>query len=236
VISAIGHETDTTLIDYAADIRAPTPTAAAELAVPVRTDLLATLGSLDERRSRAISVTLTGKQQRLRDLSRALPRPLDLVLNQTKRLDGLAMRLPSALTSLVQRRRLNLVERAVPLNPRLLAQMLRQKSTEHRATSTRFVSTTVRQVERFRDRLEGLERLRQTLGYRETLRRGYAVIRDDDRVLTTTQGVASARGTLTAEFFDGRANLAASDAEKPLNPVAKPKKPPKPASDQGDLF
>ena len=73
LISAVGHETDTTLIDFASDKRAPTPTAAAELAVPVRVELAAWLASMEERRIRALSDGLARRQQRLRDLARALP-------------------------------------------------------------------------------------------------------------------------------------------------------------------
>ena len=74
LISAVGHETDTTLIDFAADRRAPTPTAAAEMAVPVRLDLLATLDGQGARLSRAVAQGVSQRGQRLRDLARALPR------------------------------------------------------------------------------------------------------------------------------------------------------------------
>ena len=87
IISAVGHETDTTLIDFVSDMRAPTPTAAAELAVPVRLDLLAELNSLSTRSARALTNTMLVKRQRLVDLVRALPRPATLLLNSQQRLD-----------------------------------------------------------------------------------------------------------------------------------------------------
>ncbi len=97
LISAVGHETDTTLIDHAADLRAPTPTAAAELAVPVRLDLLATVEALSARLLRAVAQGVDRRGQRLRDLGRALPRPEALVATPRQRLDTAAMRLSSGL-------------------------------------------------------------------------------------------------------------------------------------------
>ncbi|MEX2517953.1 MAG: exodeoxyribonuclease VII large subunit [Paracoccaceae bacterium] len=97
LISAIGHETDTTLIDLVADRRAPTPTAAAEMAVPVRGELQAAIASLDERRARALSRLMEERRRRLRDLARALPRPEEIAAPARQRLDAAAERLPRAL-------------------------------------------------------------------------------------------------------------------------------------------
>ena len=90
LISAVGHETDTTLIDLAADRRAPTPTAAAEMAVPVRLELLAGVAGLEGRRRAALARALGQRQQRLRDLARGLPRPEALISERAQRLDALA--------------------------------------------------------------------------------------------------------------------------------------------------
>ncbi|TMV81699.1 hypothetical protein FGG78_24720, partial [Thioclava sp. BHET1] len=126
LISAVGHETDTTLIDFASDRRAPTPTAAAEMAVPVRMELLANLDQQGARLSRALSQGLIARGQRLRDLARALPRPETLVEQAGQRLDLWAERLPAALgrATGVKRARFNTL--AAHIRPRLLGTLIEQ--------------------------------------------------------------------------------------------------------------
>ena len=125
LISAVGHETDTTLIDYVADRRAPTPTAAAELAVPVRADLLAALGNLEARLIGAQARGLSARGQRLRDVARALPRPQDLTRHAAQRLDLTGERLPRALRGRIGTARLRLGTASATLRPATLAARLR---------------------------------------------------------------------------------------------------------------
>ncbi|MBE0414516.1 exodeoxyribonuclease VII large subunit [Yoonia sp.] len=122
LISAVGHETDTTLIDFVADMRAPTPTAAAELAVPVRMELLGWVDQQGARLRRALSVGVQQRQQRLRDLSRALPQVDTLVEGPRQRLDYLTDRLPNALRHAAAQKRLQMSEAA--LRPQILARRL----------------------------------------------------------------------------------------------------------------
>lgn len=128
LISAVGHETDTTLIDYAADTRAPTPTAAAELAVPVRVELMAYLGQQHARMSRALSQTLVQRGQRLRDMARALPRPDSLLDSPRQRLDRAGDRLARA-AQLTQDPRRRFESAAARLDPALMAGVQRRKVT-----------------------------------------------------------------------------------------------------------
>jgi exodeoxyribonuclease VII large subunit len=93
LISAVGHETDTTLIDYASDVRAPTPTAAAEMAVPVRLDLLADLAGKGARLSGAVARLFAERRLHLSGLARGLPEPHDLIGAAAQRLDDRAERL-----------------------------------------------------------------------------------------------------------------------------------------------
>lgn len=126
LISAVGHETDTTLIDYVSDMRAPTPTAAAELAVPVRSELIAYLDQQHARMSRALSQGLVQRGQRLRDLSRALPRPDSLLDSPRQRLDRACDRLSRA-ASLTDAPRQQLDRAASRLDPALMAGVQRRK-------------------------------------------------------------------------------------------------------------
>ncbi|MGR3757095.1 MAG: exodeoxyribonuclease VII large subunit, partial [Tranquillimonas sp.] len=125
LISAVGHETDTTLIDFVSDRRAPTPTAAAELAVPVRLDLLAWADGQGARLRRAAVQGLGQRRQRLRDLARALPRDDQLLDPPRQRLDWLDMRLPAALSGYTQTRRTRLAHLAAALRPAGLSARMR---------------------------------------------------------------------------------------------------------------
>ena len=97
VISAVGHETDWTLLDHAADLRAPTPTGAAEMAVPVRSELLAQTGGLSRRLGEATRRTLDLRRAELRSAARALPSPESILAARRQRLDLAAGRLAPGL-------------------------------------------------------------------------------------------------------------------------------------------
>ncbi|NKB26384.1 MAG: exodeoxyribonuclease VII large subunit [Rhodobacteraceae bacterium] len=145
LISAVGHETDTTLIDFVSDHRAPTPTAAAERAVPVRLDLLAWLDGQGARLSRAASEATSRRRQRLADLSRALPRPETLLSTARQRLDLAEGRLPQALRNTAARKRLRLVEVSANLSPRALKVRLATARQQLHDQASRAAATQLRQ-------------------------------------------------------------------------------------------
>jgi len=283
LISAVGHEPDTTLIDFASDKRAPTPTAAAEIAVPVRRDLLAWASEQEARLTAALTQGLTRRGQRLTDLARALPRPAALLDTPRQRLDRAGEKLPAALTArvrqgdlrlqkaagglrpgLVQARSQRLGDRLEGLGHRLDAALARPAGEKRRAftklaarlDASRVVEARARKAREFdalvrrlklagetrsardRARLAALDRTHQTLGYRETLKRGYAVVRGDGDVVMTKVAAEKA-GALEIEFSDGRLALGegAEAPPKKAKPKPPPKTPPKtPPPEQGSLF
>jgi exodeoxyribonuclease VII large subunit len=104
VISGVGHETDTTLIDFVADLRAPTPTGAAEMAVPVRDELLLWVREQEQRTLRGMMQRLQTGADRVTGLSRGLPNPRQLLEHATQRLDVATERLEAALPSLLHKK------------------------------------------------------------------------------------------------------------------------------------
>ena len=148
LISAVGHETDTTLIDYASDLRAPTPTAAAELAVPVRLDLIAALDALIARKSRGVAQGLAGRGQRLRDLSRALPRLESVLTNPRQRYDGAVQRLGGALGIAASKKRAGFGVVAGRLRPEILRGLIARRHEALAANAARLDDRAARATER----------------------------------------------------------------------------------------
>src|SRR5262245_53504205 len=120
LISAVGHETDITLIDFASDKRAPTPTAAAEMAVPVRLDLLAQIDGLARRHVSCWARGLDARRTELRAAARALPAADQLLAAPRQKLDSLAERLPRALTANAEIHHKQYLRCAARLSPQLL--------------------------------------------------------------------------------------------------------------------
>jgi exodeoxyribonuclease VII large subunit len=150
--------------------------------------------------------------------------------NERRRMDALASRLAPALLRSVTVQRTAFRARADRMQLRSLTVDVTRKREALTALSRRFAETTQRQVSTWYQRLEATDRLRETLGYKATLARGYAVVRDGD-TLITTQKAAALAGALEIEFSDGRYSV---DGPARAKPAPKPVKPdPK---DQGSLF
>ena len=238
VISAVGHETDTTLADYAADRRAPTPTAAAEMAVPVRVDLNATLADFAARQRRAVHRPVELGRERLEARVRRMPRPEVLLQPQAQRLDDLSERLRRGLTTRAGQGREQLAGVAARLSPAILHRASRDAA--QRLQSARLVPALVeRPLAQSRDRLAALSRLASQLHPEKPLERGYAIVRDAAGKALTNRVQAAQEATLSLQFRDGSLDVAAAGSAPPPAPPAKPKRraKPTPATDaQEDLF
>jgi exodeoxyribonuclease VII large subunit len=234
LISAVGHETDTTLIDHAADRRAPTPTAAAEIAVPVRAELVATLADLSARRLRALSRGLEQRRQRLGDLARALPRPDQILAERRQRLDVAVARLPRPGDMLAARReKLAFLAHRLPQGLARRAQAARVALT--RQTGRLSVRLLTGRTERMRERLGSLARLYGSLHYQETLKRGYVLVRDAGGTVLTRAAAVTPGAPLELQFADGRVGALADGATPPPRP-AKTRGTPDSGGAQGSLF
>ncbi len=210
VISAIGHETDTTLADFAADLRAPTPTAAAERAVPVREDLLGQLGELALRQRRAAVRPVALGRERLASRAQRLPRPETLVAAQIQRLDELGERLRRGLGDRIIFARAALLCDRAKLSAPLLQS--RHDLARHRLSANRLSpALVVGRIAVQRDRLAAMARLVQSLNPDGVLRRGYVRVTGPDGQTLITKAAAVGQSSLSLHFRDGTLLVAPYD-------------------------
>lgn len=180
LISAVGHETDTTLIDFAADRRAPTPTAAAEMAVPVRTELLAQALDFERRVLRCFAYGLDQRRKHLQALARALPRADQLFASTRQRFDIAADRLVHGLRRNLQEHRRAFVETALLLRPRCVTSRIEAGSVRVTGAAHRLARCHAARLRSWRDRMESAGRLLESVSYRSVLERGFALVRGAD--------------------------------------------------------
>ncbi len=239
VISAVGHETDTTLADFAADLRAPTPTAAAEMAVPVRSDLSLQSADLALRKRRCVARPVTLGRERLEARVRHLPRPEALLAAHAQRLDDTGERARRALADRAGTGARQLGQVA----GRLSAPMLRRQFGEarQRLTAARFDAGLLEgRLARAADRLAAISRLLPQLDPDKPLALGFARVMNGNRDTLTTSLQAGAESTLILRFADGEVTVGGA-SPVPGRP-ARPKRPsgasspPSPPPTQGDLF
>jgi exodeoxyribonuclease VII large subunit len=204
VISAVGHETDTSLCDFAADLRAPTPTAAAELAVPVLADVRHTVATLAHRTERCVRRYHERAGERLAALARLLPRRDALLGPQRQKLDDAGARLDRALEQRAMLARGQLERIAAPLRPAMLD----------------------RRLEAARQRLDGAGRHLELVHPNRPLEKGYAWVeaRGTHKVIGTAEGARAAQA-VTLHFVDGSVDARVERSPGRSYTVVKPEQP-----------
>jgi exodeoxyribonuclease VII large subunit len=227
LLSAIGHETDFTLIDFAADKRAPTPTAAAEMAVPVRSELLATVDDLAARHLAAVARRIERDRRELRAAARALPGPENLLAIPRRTFDELSSRLGRGLMANARAHRVQFERAAARLSVASIGHMISRCGERAQALGDRAYRGVKRQLERKRAELEPAARALPLVSYHEILARGFAVVRSGGVPVRSTAAVPPG-AKLDIQFHDG--NVAAT-----ADGTAAPKKK-APGGSQGSLF
>jgi len=202
LISAVGHETDTTLIDFAADLRAPTPTAAAELAVPVRADLFTQLGELGHRARQCLTRRAERSRERFDLTVCRWPEPAALFATPVQRLDELGERLPRSLAARASNARADMNLVAGRLRRELVDQLVARQS----------------------DRLAATWKIAELAHPERPLRRGFARVTARDGRTMTSAAAARAEALLTLHFGDGKLDAAAGNAAPPLGVERKPRR------------
>ena len=227
LISAVGHETDTTLIDFAADVRAPTPSAAAEMAVPVRIELLAQVMDDGGRMVGAVNRLLAERRTQVEGLGRGLPHPGRRVEEAAQRIDDWSERLSNAARVGIQARAARLSELVAQLtNPK---QMIVHAGKELGRETQALRSTMKRALAEPARRLEHAGALLQSYSYARVLERGFALVSDEAGAPVTSVGALAPGKRLGVRFSDGEAAATVTGVASPDGAGGPAKKPAPPA-------
>ncbi len=229
LISAVGHETDTTLIDYASDLRAPTPTAAAERAVPVRADLLERVSTFGARLTTGLVRGVELRRAQLRTLAAHLPKPEAVLGLAQQRADRAGEKLAAALMMRVRAAQSTFDRTAARLRPSALSQDVKRRGERLVEMQTRLAAAMARALRQKREAAAGAGRLLETLSHKSVLARGFALV-ERGGALVRRAGDLSAGDAVTISFADGSAP-ATIGAPGGARPAAK-----KSGAAQGDLF
>ena len=201
IISAVGHETDYTLIDLVADMRAPTPTAAAEFAVPVIVDLKYTIRSLQDRISSKLTNSLRYYSERLDANKRILNQMLNQINNYTQRVDELSFRLVGALPNLLKNKKSSL--QYFPITRLQPMKILKYKYLQYKYYSDNLISKKEPLLKAQEHRLILSTSLLMSLDYNNVLKRGYAMIKNKDGHFISTILDAKNSPSLYLKMQDG---------------------------------
>ncbi|NVJ99222.1 MAG: exodeoxyribonuclease VII large subunit [Alphaproteobacteria bacterium] len=229
LISAVGHETDTTLIDYVSDLRAPTPTGAAEKAVPVQEDLRFTVADLGRRLAGLRVAILRDREERLRGLARGLPSPRDILGLAQQRFDDLSERLPRGLVASVQLKTGQLNRLVGGLSAGRLRQLLSFRFNQMEGAANRLAPAYERKLQSLSDRLAASGRMLDSLSYERVLERGYAFVENEQGKPVSRAANLTSGDKVKVHFADGGLDMTVLDGDNP-QPKSIQKPDPKPST------
>jgi len=232
LISAVGHETDTTLIDFVSDRRAPTPTAAAEMAVPLRSELLGQVADFERRTLRCFTKGMEDRSRHLSQLARVLPRADQLFAQPRQRFDNWAERLPKALRRNLQEHRRAFAEAGAQLQDRPIKSHIKLLEERTMAYARRFKQIQNSRIAESRRHIDSLGRVLEGLSYRSALDRGFALVRGEDGTIRRRAAQVTSGEGLSLTFADGGVAAVASGTPAP----GKSKSRGKTSGNQGSLF
>ena len=255
LISAVGHETDWTLIDLVADARAPTPTKAAEWAVPKFSELLERNRELADRLHISLRRFLEQVRARLTAAERGLPKPTDLIAISRQRFDnsgerlGRALkantqihithsqrifdRLVPALRNATQARRLRFDRTGARLTVSAISVRISNVSQQMETAKVRMRNGFIQQLRQYRTQVETQSKLLNSLGYQQVLARGFALVRRVEGQMVRSASEVGSGDELSLQFTDGNVYVKTLDEggePKRKIPETGSKKPKKTAS------
>jgi exodeoxyribonuclease VII large subunit len=239
LISAVGHETDTTLIDFASDLRAPTPTGAAEKAVPVRTELVERVETLQARLVGGLTRGMERRRTELRGAGARLPRPDAILQIPQQRYDRAAERLSAALVANARAAQSKLDRVAARLRPEALAHTVTRRRERLDLVASRLLPA---QKQRILDRARALQasaRMLESLSHKAVLARGFAMVQRADGSLVRGAEELTPGDVVDIQFQDEKARAVIGAEEKPKRAAAASTSPGprrKENPDQGNLF
>jgi exodeoxyribonuclease VII large subunit len=226
IISAVGHETDWTLIDLVADARAPTPTKAAEWAVPKLADLAEGTANFGLRLAMGARRHLQAARRDLKAAVRGLPRLEDLLAMPRQRFDACEKRLPRALLANTRAHHTRYVRLSSRLRPSAVRQRIAACGREIDGLQARAAQALTNRITARRNRLDGSSKLLASLSYQSVLQRGFALVRDGQGAMVRSAEALVVGDGLDIEFRDGRVEAEARTVRsKSKGPAAGPVKP-----------
>jgi len=220
------------LIDFAADLRAPTPTGAAEKAVPVRAELVERVTTLEGRLKNGLVRGLERRRTELRAAAGKLPRLETLFQIPQQRFDRAAERLNSALLANTRAAQSKLDRVAARLRPEALSQDITRRRDHLARTMARLQPAVKRTLEAHRKHLDGAARMLESLSHKSVLARGFVMVHREDGSLVRAAKDLNAGDVIDLTFADDHKKAVVD----PPAESGKPKPKAKPGGDQGSLF